>query len=86
MSGALDANGALAVSGAHFIDQLTGVGFGVTILIISLAISLFGNYLQFRRNNEVVNHLVDLIPDATAAVAAAANELKEAYIEYLRKN
>lgn len=81
----LDSNGALAVSGARVVDQITGVGFGVTILIIALAFAVFANYLQFRRNNSLVDKMFDVIPNQTAAVLKAVADFKEATIGICRK-
>lgn len=74
----LNANGPIAVSSAHIVDQITGVGFGVTILILAIIFAGVGNYLQFKRNNELVDQMFNVIPNATAAVLKAVADFKEA--------
>lgn len=76
---------ALDASGAHVIDQLTGVGFGVTILLLSLGLSLFGNFLQFKRNNSLVDQILNIVPTATSAVLKAVADFKEAINELRQK-
>lgn len=76
--GSFAAHPALDASGAHVVDQLTGVGFGVTILIISVGLSLFGNFLQFKRNNSLVDQILSIVPTATASVLQAVADFKQA--------
>lgn len=80
----LNANGVFAVSGAHVVDQITGVGFGVTILLLALVFSSLGNYLQFKRNNALVDQMFNVIPTATASVLKAVADFKEA-IDVLKR-
>lgn len=68
---------ALEQSGARVVDQITGVGFGVTILIIALGLSLLGNYLQFRRNNSLVDQLLTMLPTFTNQLNLAVENFKK---------
>jgi hypothetical protein len=68
------------------VDQITGVGFGVTILILALCFSVLANVLQFKRNNSLVDQMFQMIPQATARVLEAVAQFKEAVDELRKKN
>ncbi len=68
----------IANSGAKAIDQLTGVGFGVTILLILVAVLGLANWLQFKRNNSLVDQMFSIVPNATATVLQAVADFKQA--------
>ncbi len=82
----LDGNGPMQVSGAHVVDQLTGVGFGVTILILSLCLSLLGNYLLFKRICSLTDQMFSIIPQTTATVLNAVDDFKEVLNGYIKKS
>lgn len=86
MNDPLDATGHLAKSASVIVDQISGVGFGVTILFLALAFSVFANILQFKRNNSLVDQILQIVPQATADVLKAVHEFKEAINELVRKD
>lgn len=76
---------AIDQSGARLIDQLTGVGVGFTVICIMFGFSLFGNYIQFMRNKELVDQLLKILPDTVASVLKAVSDFKEALNEFIEK-
>lgn len=79
-------SGPIAASGAHIVDQITGVGFGVTILIIYCAVSTFGNVLLFKRVCSLTDQLFNLVPQSTAIVRDSVEKLQEVIRELIQKN
>lgn len=69
---------ALEQAGANAINSLVDYGATVIILCVALGFAVFANVLQFRRNNDLVDKLFNIIPTTTAAVIQAVADFKEA--------
>lgn len=77
---------AIEQAGANAINQLVDYGGTVIILCVALGFAVFGNVLQFRRNNALVDQMFNIIPQATAAVTQAVHDFKEALDGIAKKN
>ena len=58
-------------SGSKFVDQLSSIGAGFTILILLVILLLWMNYIQFRRNASLVDQIISIVPTAWATYRAA---------------
>jgi len=73
-------------SGVKVIDQFFGQSFSISVLVLGLGLSLFFNYLQFRRNNSLVDQLLQLVPNMTAKVLEAVAKFQEVVNELREKD
>lgn len=81
----LSTSGPIAESGANVLNQITGIGFGVTMLFIALGFSVFANVMQFKRNSSLVDQMFTILPQATAQVLQAVAEFKEVVRDLVQK-
>ena len=82
----MESHPTIEVSGAKIIDQLSGVGAGFTILFLTLGVSLFLNYIQFKQKDKLVEQMLALIPDTVKSIVKVVQEFKEAVDEFNKKN
>jgi hypothetical protein len=78
----MNSHPALEASGAKVVDQLSGVGVGFTILFLLVLLQFFVIYMQFRRNNSLVDQILGIVPNATATVLQAVADFKAAIKEF----
>lgn len=81
---------AIANSVGRLIDQVSAQIFSIspftTGVVIALGFSVFANLLQFKRNNSLVDQLLNLIPTATSKVLEAVAQFKEIVNDLGKKN